>query len=160
MTKLSSLSALPVLHYRVSYGRPKSDLQRLCILIVTLLLDFSPLVALGDSCSTLVIVPIVSGRSQTFLVLCRLYCFCRRRCCRLRLCCCCCYAFLCFWFQESMRVVVPRFCVFGFCYFMLGLRIPTSETRLRVYCWLQVSFHSESNTHGVMSGIALGRSFV
>ena len=65
MTKLSSLSALPLLHYRESRGRPKSELQRLWIVIVSLLLYCSLPVALGDSCSTLAILP---HRSGSFLV--------------------------------------------------------------------------------------------
>ena len=52
MTKLSSLSALPLLHYRESYGRPKSELQQLCMFVVTLRIDCSLPITLGDSCST------------------------------------------------------------------------------------------------------------
>ena len=65
MTKLFGLSALPLLHYRESYGRPTSELQRLWILIVSLLLYCSLPVALGASCSTLAILP---HRSGSFLV--------------------------------------------------------------------------------------------
>ena len=64
-TGLSALPAMPLLHYRERYGRPKSKLQHLCIFVVTLLIDCSLPITLGDSCSTLAILP---HRSWSFLV--------------------------------------------------------------------------------------------
>ena len=115
MTKLSSISALPPLHFRESYGRPKSELQHLYIFIVTLLLDCSLLVAPSDSCFSMAILP---HRSRSFVVV---------------------AVFVIVVVVVVICVgVVARSVCFWLLLFTLDLRVPPAETRLTVYCWLQV----------------------
>ena len=96
MTKLFTLSALPLLHYRESYERPKSELQRLCILIVTFCsiprsrsLMVTPVrpwrsfhIAPGFLVAPYPLSSLLSSSSSSLST---------RRCC-----CCCCCMFLCF----------------------------------------------------------------
>ena len=126
MTKLSSLSALPLFRYRESYGRPMSELQRHCISIVTLLLDCQLLVAPGDSCSTLAILPHCYG---SFLVppgpLSSLLSSSSS-------------------LSSSFLLLVLQVLVYlSVSISRLVYESPPAETRLTVYCWLQV-IHTQS----------------
>ena len=126
MTNVSGLLALPLLHHRERYGRPKSELQRLCIFIVTLLLDCSLPVAPGDSSSTLAILVASTSLlvgpscSWSFVVV------------------------VVFVFVVVVVVVFARSYVFGCCYFTLGLRVPPAATRSTVFSLLQVKFYEIS----------------
>ena len=122
MVNRSGLSALPLLHYRECYGRPKSKLQRPCI-------SSSHCCSIARSRSPLVthVLPwrsfrIAPSRSLSLPVLRRRCCLRRRRrrCHRRRCWCCLC---LCF-------AVVAISC--------LVCESPPAETRLTVYCWLCV----------------------
>ena len=130
MTKLSSLSALPLLHYRESYGRPTSELHCLCIFIVTLLLDCSLLVPPSGSCSTLAVL---LHRSWSFLVA---------------------PDILSSLLSSSLSslllllllLVLLHVLVFLFVAFDAWSTSPRAETRSTVYCWLQVQTGSSSNS--------------